>query len=177
MNKLLFSALFLIPLFSLSQETGEELIYWNNSKRLTWSDYKGNADPSSSAAASTATYLGIEYNFGKEGLTYKITCSFSKNRSWGRHKDDHILSHEQGHFDIAEVFARKLNMKMKSYQFDKNTFKTDLKKIYQDIIDEKERTQNEYDDETNHSINKERQAEWLKKIEKMLDEYKSYSNY
>ena len=35
-------------------------------------------------------------------------------------------------------------------------------------------TQNEYDDETNHSINKEKQAEWLKKIEKMLEEYKDF---
>lgn len=177
MNKLLFFVFLFIPIFSFSQESDEELVYWTNAKKLNWNDYKGKVDPASTAAASTATYLGIEYIFNKNVLTYKITCSFSKDKSWGRHKSDHILAHEQGHFDIAEVFARKLNMKMKGYQFDKNSFKTDLKKIYQDIIDEKERTQNEYDEETNHSINKEKQTEWLKKIDKMLEEYKDFGNY
>ena len=93
------------------------------------------------------------------------------------HKTDYILSHEQGHFDIAEIFARKLNKKMSEYRFDKKTYQKDLNKIYHDILDEKEKMQNDYDKETNHSINKEKQAEWLKKIAKMLEEYKDYADY
>ena len=44
-------------------------------------------------------------------------------------------------------------------------------------MDEKESFQDSYDKETNHSINKEKQAEWLKKIEKMLVDLEEYSNY
>lgn len=176
MYKLLFTILLSLPLFAQAQD-GEELINWSAIKKLTWTDYKGKADISTGAAASTATYLGIDYNFSPEGFSYKINCSFSKTKSWGLHKNDHILGHEQGHFDIAEIFARKLNQKMKKYKFDRNTYKTDLKKIYEDILTEKEEMQNKYDEETNHSIIKDKQADWLKKIQKLLEEYKSYAGY
>ncbi len=155
----------------------EELISWNPDQRLTWADYKGNVKPDSDAAASTATYLGIEYNFNSKGFGYKITCSFSKTKSWGIHKTDYILAHEQGHFDIAEIFARKLNMKLSEYKFNKNNFKNDLRKIYESITAEKEEMQNAYDLETNHSINKNKQKEWLKKIDRLLNDYEQYSGY
>ena len=174
----------LLPLFILSlsltsfgQSADEELISWNPNQKLAWADYKGNAKPDTDAAASTATYLGIEYNFNSKGFSYKITCSFSKTRSWGLHKTDYILAHEQGHFDIAEIFARKLNMQMSEYKFNKNSFKEDLKKIYLTITAEKEEMQNEYDRETNHSINKDKQTEWLKKIDQLLKEHKAFAEY
>lgn len=176
MYKLLFTLLMSFPVALQAQED-EELVNWSSANRLTWNDYKGKADPSTGAAASTATYLGIDYNFSPKGFTYKISCSFSKTKSWGLHKNDHILGHEQGHFDIAEIFARKLNQKMSKYKFDKDNYKTDLRKIYEDVITEKEEMQNRYDEETNHSIIKEKQAEWLKKIDKMLKEYKSFAGY
>jgi len=45
------------------------------------------------------------------------------------------------------------------------------------LTTEKDTFQNEYDKETNHSINKEKQAEWLKKIEKSLTELEKYAGY
>ena len=111
---------------------------------------------------------------GKNGFDYKITCTFSKTKSWGLHKTDYILMHEQGHFDIAEIFARKLNKKMSEYKFNKNSFKEDLKEIYQSIAIEKDAFQNQYDEETNHSIKKEKQAEWLKKISDQLKEFEIF---
>ena len=77
----------------------------------------------------------------------------------------------------AEFFARKLYKQMAAYQFNKKTYQQDLNKIYQDVLDEKEDMQNRYDDETDHSINKGKQAEWLKRIEEMLKELKDYADY
>lgn len=171
--------LFLIlatPFISMAQDKNEELLTWKT-KRLDWADYKGKPDPHSDAAATTATYLGIEYNMKNETITYKVTCYFSKNRSWGLTKTDYILSHEQGHFDIAEIFARKLHQRMKEYKFRRSTYKNDLENIYNEILEEKERTQNRYDQETNYSRNKEQQAKWLKKIEEMLEESEDHSDY
>ncbi len=169
----------LLPLSfpSFGQDKDEELISWNEGKKLTWADYKGKARTDTDAAASTATYLGIEYNFNNKGFGYKITCSFSKTKSWGLYKTDYILAHEQGHFDIAEIFARKLNRQMREYKFNKNNFKEDLKKIYLNITTEKETMQNEYDRETNHSIIKDKQTEWLRKIDQLLTEYKGFADY
>jgi len=169
--------LFLIPSASFTQSKEEELLDWSASRRLTWNDYKASPDPESDAAASTTSVLAIEYNISSSSFGYKIESRFSKTRSWGLYKTDYILSHEQGHFDIAEIFARKLNKKMSEYKFNKRTYQQDLNKIYNDILDEKEEMQNEYDKETNHSINKEKQKEWLKKIKEKLDEYEDYADY
>jgi hypothetical protein len=160
-----------------AQGSNEELLNWSSSRKLTWADFKAGPNPNSDAAASTTTYLGIDYNIGNTSFTYKIESRFSKTRSWGLHKTEYILSHEQGHFDIAEIYARKLHKKMSEYKFNIKTYSKDLRKIYDEVTKEKEKTQNEYDSETRHSINREKQAEWLKKIKEMLAELEDYADY
>lgn len=175
--KYFFLLFIIIPLFSSSQSKNEELLDWSASRKLTWNDYKAKPDPESDAAATTTSYLAIEYNITSSSFSYKIQSRFSKTRSWGLHKTAYILSHEQGHFDIAEIFARKLHQKMSEYKFNKRTYQNDLNKIYNEILDEKEKMQNDYDKETNHSIKKERQVEWLNKIAVILKDYTAYADY
>lgn len=175
--KYYFLFLLIIPSILFAQSKDEELLDWSATRKLTWNDYKASPDPDSDAAASTTSYLAIEYNITSSSFGYNIESRFSKTRSWGLHKTAYILSHEQGHFDIAEIFARKLNKLMSEYHFNKRTYQRDLNKIYNDILNEKEKMQNDYDKETNHSIKKEKQAEWLKKISEMLKEYKDFAGY
>ena len=66
---------------------------------------------------------------------------------------------------------------MSEFKFDKRTYQKNLAKIYDEVVEEKTEMQNDYDRETRHSINKEKQAQWIKKIEKLLEEYEDYSNY
>ena len=172
-----YSCLLLFPSLLFAQSSDEELLDWNPSRKLTWGDYKAKPNPDSDAAASTTTYLGIDYNITSTRFSYNIESRFSKTRSWGLHKTDYILSHEQGHFDIAELFARKLHKEMSAYKFNKKTYQKDLRKIYEDVTNEKEEMQNNYDRDTNHSINRKEQAEWLKKISALLEEYTDYSDY
>jgi len=163
----------LLPL----QPKKEELIDWSEERPLTWEDYRGKPDPESDAAASTTTYLAIEYNLKGNEFQYQIRSRFSCDRSWGLHKTAYILSHEQGHFDIAEIFARVLNKKMSEYVFDRKTYQKELRKIYEDVVEAKEKMQEKYDKETNHSIYKAKQAEWLIKIKEMLEETAPYADY
>jgi hypothetical protein len=162
-------------LFAQSKE--EELLDWSASRKLTWADYQSKPNPDSDAAASTTTYLGISYQISSRSFSYKIESRFSKTRSWGLHKTEYILSHEQGHFDIAEIFARKLHKKMSEYRFNNKTYQKDLNKIYEEVTNEKTEMQNNYDRETNHSIRTKVQAEWLKKIALLLEEYAGYADY
>ena len=165
-----------MPVSAWGQDAHEELVPWSPSK-LTWADYKAKPDPGSDAAATTTTYLGIEYNIKNTGFTYKISCRFSKDRSWGIHKTDYILSHEQGHFDIAEIYGRKLHKELSEYRFNKKSYQQDLKNIYDKVMREKEDMQDQYDHETNHSINRKKQAEWLEKIDLLLQDYSPYAGY
>lgn len=160
-----------------AQQETEELLDWSADRPLRWDDYKAKPDPASDAAATTASYLVFSYNIRNNEFTYIIESKFSKTKSWGLHKTDYILSHEQGHFNISEIFARKLKKKIIEYQFNSRTYQKDLAKIYKAITDEKEKMQRDYDQETNHSINKTKQAEWLKKINSLLDDYAAYAGY
>jgi antirestriction protein len=144
---------------------------------LTWEDYLAKPPSISDAAAITSTALGVEYHLKNNTLTYTITCRFSKTNSWGKHKTDYILQHEQGHFDITELFARKLAKELKEHKFNGRKYQDDVSKIYKKVMDEKEHYQNKYDKETDFSRNKQQQAEWLEKIKDELDDLDEYANY
>lgn len=178
MQKLKWYSLFLLllPVFSFTPKE-DDMIDWKEDRLLVWDDYKGTPNPNSDAAALTATYLSIEYEMNQQGVGWTIQCKFSRPRSWVRSKTDHILLHEQGHFDIAEIFARKLHKKMKEYRFNKNSYQKDLETIYNGITKEKENFQDQYDRETDHSREKEQQAKWTEKIKSSLKELKDYADY
>lgn len=173
----LILAFITLPILGICQGEAEELLDWKNTKKLSWADYKGEPVAGSDAAAATTTYLGIEYQIDDKGFTYKIQCRFSKTKSWGRSRTVYILEHEQGHFDIAEIFARKLNKNMGEYKFNKSSFRTDLRSIYDAVALEKENFQNQYDLETDHSRKKEQQEAWNGKIKQLLTGLEKYAGY
>jgi hypothetical protein len=155
----------------------EEFISWTTDRLLTWDDFKCEPKTGTDAVASTSTSLGIAYQLVDGQLTYDVSCNFSKVKSWGSMKTDYILAHEQGHFDITEIYARKLHEALKNYKFSKRTFKKDIGEIYQSIVSQKESMQKTYDGETDHSRDRKVQYEWLEKIQTMLDETSEYAAY
>lgn len=175
-RKTILAFILMLPFLSFAQSE-EELIKWSGNRKLQWKDYLSEPDNNSDAAASTSTRIGFEYHIRDNNLTYTLSCNFSKTKSWGRHKNAYILSHEQGHFDIAEIFTRKLAKELSEYKFKSSSYKSDLKNIYTDVMQDKEKFQQQYDDETDYSRNDEKQAEWLKKIDGMLSDLKSFESY
>jgi hypothetical protein len=155
----------------------QEYIPWIDDRRLLWNDFQGEPKRNTDAVASTSTSLGIAYQVKNSSLTYQITCKFSKIKSWGLVKTDYILAHEQGHFDITELYARKLHQELQDYRFNKKTFRKDVNDIYQRIVKEKEAFQAAYDGQTDHSRNRKQQMQWLEKIGKLLEETADYSAY
>ena len=176
MKSSLLLAAFIFPLLILLQRD-DDYIKWQEERKLTWDDFKAVPVKMGSTAAMTTTHLGFGYSISNGVITYKIDCRFETKKSWGLVKNDWILKHEQGHFDIAELFARKLNQQTSEYKLNRNSFKTDLDAIYKSVVDEKEKYQQLYDDETDYSRDKKKQEDWLKKIEKELKETKDWAGY
>lgn len=147
----------------------EEVIPWSADRKLQWSDFKGTYLKTQWAAATTASSISYEFStFEKEGRLYidfKVGCEFYPDKSWYRPElcDSLILSHEQLHFDIAELHARKMRKRLAEFQFTKN-IKEEVKVIYKAIIKELYILQNNYDHETNFSRNLEKQLIWNKRI-------------
>ncbi len=177
MKKSIFPLAFILPLLVLSQLKEEDFINWNENRKLTWDDFKAPPQKLGSTAAMTTTHLGFSYKIANGKISYEIDCRFEKSKSWGLVKNDWVLKHEQGHFDIAELFARRLNKATVEYQFNRSSFQNDLDLIYKTVVAEKEKYQQQYDDETDYSRNKDKQEEWLKKIENELNQSKSWAGY
>ena len=154
----------------------EDYIPWHNERKLTWEDFLATSPANTSDAALTTTYVGFSFSKNRDVINYKIECKFQKSKSWGRVKTEYILKHEQGHFDIAEIFARKLNKEIKEYLSKSNNHEG-MNPIYSKLMQEKRDMQSLYDSESNHSINKAKQAEWNEKIEDLLDELEAYKKY
>lgn len=155
----------------------DEMIPWRNQRKLSWEDFLSSPQKQGEAVASTSTSLGISYQVKNGELTYTITCNFSKKKSWGLLKTDYILAHEQAHFDITELHARKLYEALYNYEFNPDTFKKDIASIYEKIVAQKEEMQQAYDRETDHSRRKITQNNWLEKIDSMLWDTEPFAAY
>lgn len=154
---------------------GQEEVLWQADKRLYWKDFKGKVPSGAGAAATTAS--GISYQFstnhknGKMFVDYEVSAFFYPTKSWYKPKicNEVTLVHEQLHFDISELFARRMRKKMAETQFTKN-IKAEVKVIYRKTLKNLNDFQNRYDNETDYSRNVPQQKVWIQKIEKALNE-------
>lgn len=148
-----------------AQDKEDRVLLWTPERRLTWADYQGRALKTEWASATTAS--GITYSLSstisnnESRLEIIVTALFYPDKSWYKAElcDDVVLSHEQLHFDITELFARKFKERLKTVKND-----TDIKKkvraIFVDINKELNTFQNKYDRETNYSRNIPEQLIW-----------------
>jgi hypothetical protein len=169
--------LFAFLLAAVSWQQNNSLIDWNSNRKLTWQDFKGPVDTESKNAALTSSSINIEFGYDDAGLEYSIKCSFNQQKSWVRIKNDEVLAHEQGHFDLAELHARKLHKAMKAYKFNARTVSNDVNKIYDSLMTAHHEAQNIYDQETDYSRNKVKQEEWQKKIADELKSLQAFASY
>ena len=178
MIKYFLPAILISSVLVLQSFHGKETDYisWNPERRLSWDDFTASTPSQTDDAALTTTYVGFSYTKTGSTINYNIECKFQKSRSWGRIKTEYILKHEQGHFDIAEIFSRKLNKEIREYLAKSNKHEG-LNPIYTRVMTEKREMQEEYDEQTNHSINKSKQAQWNQKIQEMLEELEPFSGY
>ena len=163
--RLLLLLLFM-PFLVVAQEVA---VPWSDDLQLSWKDFKGPPEKNSRIAAVTAS--GISYKFSsheRDGyfeVEYEVDTFFYPEQSWYQPHmcDDLVLSHEQLHFDISELFARKMRRQMAETRFTSNV-KKEVRTIYQRIIKELSEFQDLYDKETDFSRNREAQLRWNKEI-------------
>lgn len=158
-------------------EETEDYISWSADRKLHWNDFLSEPKRNTDAVALTNTALGITYRMTNGELDYEITCNFSKTKSWGLLKTPYILAHEQGHFDVTEIFARKLHEELLNYKFNRRTYRQDVNVIYDRVVKAKEAFQKAYDGQTDHSRNKAQQKEWEERIAIILEETAPFGAY
>jgi hypothetical protein len=165
-----------ILLLSFKQENSDELL-WQSKKKLTWENFKALPDTGSSPAAITACKIRMDYFSKKDTLYVNVRAVLEQSRSWIRPKSKKnvLLAHEQIHFDIAELFARKLRQSYLQLKTKKTMAAEQLKSLDQQNDIALNQYQDLYDSETNHCRNAKKQMEWEKKIAKALKESDAFS--
>jgi predicted secreted Zn-dependent protease len=172
-----FSVLFLLMPFSFYSysQTIKDSIRWGT-KELTWDDYKGRPNSQSAAMTMSVIHLGIEYPSKKEALI-TIEAMFKQTSSWTQSKTIPLLVHEKGHFDIAELFARKLRKEIMTKYSKEDTFEDELFTLHKKYCIAMDNYQDQYDNETDFSRNIEKQKTWNTLINNQLEELKEYSSH
>lgn len=151
----------------------ENAIRWAPDHRLSWSDFK--AEPPQNPRVAAITASGISYRYsalekrGQMEVDWSIDSFFYPESSWyvPETANKVILSHEQLHFDISELFARKMRARVSNFSFSSNV-KAEMKRIYEQILLEMRAFQKRYDEETNYSRLLEKQLEWNQRISEDL---------
>ena len=179
---------FLVPGLAETREFPSSLesgLPWRSDRSLVWSDFRG--EPPKDAALWTevaAVFMTIDWH-----VTYKVTRDIAldrwigrvdpsslevrntldPSRSWvapGKGSDD-VLNHEQGHFDLNEVYRLKLQLSLGDLRetgSDAGRVKADLNCAINDtakrILDKLQEMQQQYETESNHGTHSAGQALW-----------------
>ncbi|RNC87047.1 MAG: hypothetical protein ED556_06385 [Winogradskyella sp.] len=159
----------------------ETSIRWSENRKLTWDDFKGTPDTEKhpNTLALTNSGFGFEpsaFNIFKDGQLF-IEATMNTYKSWvlPSAKNNYVLRHEQIHFDITEIFSRKLRK-----TFQENNLKSSdylrAKEVFEAIFEECRQFQERYDEDTKKGERRETQEKWEAIVEIELAKYDAYKN-
>jgi hypothetical protein len=160
----------------------EREITWNKNRKLTWDDFRGPVPHDADDITAAATFCGIGFETNtitsnNNNLKISIYNSFYTGNSWVRpeERNDNILAHEQGHFDLCELYTRKLRERMSNVQVNVKTLKPVLSSIYDQVQQEYRQRQEEYENDTEHGVNLLQQKKWQQMLERELGQTEDWS--
>jgi hypothetical protein len=148
-----------------------EAMPWTLARRLTWADFKGGAPRDSGAAAETAYTLFYGVRCAGETFEFRVVAAFRPNDSWVRPAvlkspgdSSRALRHEQTHFDISEVHARRMRRYFSELIAPCRRTADELASMAERLVRDERAAQSDYDKETDHSRSPAQQARWDKEV-------------
>lgn len=168
-----------LQVYSQNELNSTTIIPWSNNLNLEWSDFKAKPNLNVYAFAQTTYKIEIfplevqvdENNNIQNYQSLHVIAQFYKDQSWVYKESDFLLKHEQLHFDIAGLFALKINEEFKTL-INKNeanfdAYFTIYKRLWKDCLD----MQKQYDSETDHGQNIEENAIWIEQISTEIESH------
>ena len=158
----------------------ETTIAWSEHRKLTWDDFKGEPDLVNFPNALAVTNSGMSYESERQLFTNGkvfIQSMFNTYQSWvlPEGRTEYVLRHEQIHFDLTEIYTRKLR---KAFQ-DANITSSDAyeaRQIFDKISSELSMKQEQYDAETIRGERTDIQEKWEAIVVIELAKYDLYKS-
>lgn len=157
-------------------EVSEERLVWQAERKLTWEDFRGVPNRLDSYVASTNSGVSFSFSYKEDetgrSIDYTVQSNFYPQLSWYRPErvNDYILAHEQTHFDISELHARKLRKALDGVK-EAADFREQAETVYNQIEMERRNMQLQYDRETDHSNIREEEYRWRQFVNEQLEVY------
>jgi hypothetical protein len=154
-----------------------DTIAYHSKRPLVWKDFLGAPSILSRWAAQIFTSFGFEARSTVSNrvleLRVKTKVWMDKTISWVRpdSKNDYVLDHEQLHFDITRLTAERFKRHLRTMQFSVEDYSSEIQYQYIEFFRTHTQLQQQYDQETEHGLNRATQAQWVKKVR---DELRSY---
>ena len=195
-NQILKNIFFFIGFISLLSFSfvKDEFILWQENKKLKIQDFK--AENKDTIKVNRQQFLGaisairIEYSSFQRNKNsvpdFSIKTYFDPNESWMLLKNDYVLQHEQIHFDLTELYARKMRKSVESLRQKNITNISIYRKKIQHWNAMKEKASNQFDaDNQDYYIKigqkilfqkNPKQEAWKKKVDRELFQYSLFKN-
>lgn len=142
---------------------------WDKNKPIAWNNFAANHPPSRFDAE-----IYWQIFFEKQGEHWVVFAAMDETKSWQNDISRAVLRHEQYHFNIAEVCAREIRKAAIEQKLKPAT--KDFFDMFTSKLNVCNLTQKMYDDETDHSKNKEQQKLWQQKIDAQLKQLSTFEN-
>ena len=176
--KLCFFFALLLPATSWAQATRTQRpkaaapLKWQENRKLTWADFQAKAFPSDTKYALTTSDMKVGIACDGDAFSFTVEALFIPSESWTRSlSSDALLAHEQLHFDLTELHARKLRKTFAMLPAPCLVPEKEMQKLIDQAFADWHQMQEDYDHATNHGLNKEAQAAWQKLISAGLAQF------
>lgn len=185
MRFLLRGILMLLPLLLLSfsypyptTPAKQGKIFWDENSNLDWQLFQVKKLSQGNHAAQSNIGISTSCEYNNKGGKITVRATFNQSNSWVRHDclTDYILNHEQRHFDISELFARKMRKELSEAKLNARNFNAKYTAIYNKIVAEHNDYQDLYDNQSEHSIDEDGQTRWNHRIDTELAELSKYAD-
>lgn len=153
-----------------------KVIKWSRARPLNWDDFQAKANSTSEFAALSSTGISLSLTasiFRDEiSIEFNVYAYFTPTESWvnpGKRMPE-LLDHEQLHFDIVEVYVRKIRKRLNQLSFTPDNYRQLTDEVLEQFSEELDMTHTIYDKETDFGKNKLAQQKWRLKILQQLIE-------
>ena len=151
-----------------------QLLEWNEFYRLTWEDFQGHRTSGSIGDAGTVVHIKAKPYFVGKKISYDVHAYFDREQSWTTDQSPALLAHEQLHFDIAELYARKIRKRIYKLTSDGVNDLDRINASIRELLDESNEIDRKYDAETLHGSIPSKQAKWQVEVSKELQALKRF---
>ncbi len=154
----------------------DEAIPWATRRPLTWADFRGRPPSAASQVVAETAYTLIQGAVctGSK-FDFRVVAAFRPKDSWVKPAmlrtaadSAHALKHEQTHFDITEVHARRLRRYFTELMAPCRMSTGDLEAAAARIGRDEKAAQAQYDAETDHGRAANQQTRWEKDVASQL---------